>query len=210
MDGLLTKLEIRHTSNVWYIIIAVVMSSLNHPEDIPCLYRHIATLSDDNMLLRLREGLFKSFPIAGYPKVINALQELHKAVPDSVKANLNAGMRAENTWEDVVLQRERGLALFETIYERHSQRVLDSMSATHPDLAQTAINHLYGPVMSDTRILSAHDTSLILVAGLMAQNLPSQLKGHWNGARHNGVAEETLEEVKRLVEQMCEYYGIEI
>ncbi|KAF7730858.1 hypothetical protein EC973_001376 [Apophysomyces ossiformis] len=184
------------------------MTALNRPEDIPYIYERLPTLNDRQSFVRLREGIFKLFPIVGYPKVINALQRLNEVVPASIKADVTGSSRTQNKWEDVLAQRERGLAMFETTYGQHSQRVMDSLQACHPDMAETAITHLYGPIISDTTVLSTQDTSLIYVAGLMAQNLPEQLKGHWYGAQHHGATVEALEEVRRLVELTCGYYGV--
>lgn len=84
----------------------------------------------------------------------------------------------EESWQDVKSQIERGQQLFNVIYDRHSERVMKHLNTAYPDLAQTAINHLYGPVISETSIISAKETSLVMVATLMTQDAPQQLKSH--------------------------------
>ncbi|KAL0075390.1 AhpD-like protein [Phycomyces blakesleeanus] len=207
--------------DLWYILAAVVISTLNHPKHV-CQVYSVAEktivettlpeqqqIEKQKMVVRLREGLFKSFPIVGYPKVINALSELNQVIPDTVKLGLpTEPTRIEDSWEDVVEQRRRGRECFDKIYDRHSQRVIDIMQAGHPDLAQTALYHLYGPVLSDPRSLDGKDTSLVVVACLMAQNLPSQLKGHWYGALHQGVTLDELETVQKSVAKLCGFYNV--
>jgi alkylhydroperoxidase/carboxymuconolactone decarboxylase family protein YurZ len=116
-------------------------------------------------------------------------------------------MRQEETWHQVKDQRQRGQALFDNIYDRHTTRVMKTMDTIYPDLAQTAHYHIYGSVLSDTTVLSARETSLIVVAGCFAQNLASQLRGHSYGAIHNGASQQDLQRVYETVIALCQYYG---
>ena len=81
------------------------------------------------------------------------------------------------------------------------------MHTAYPDLAQTAINQLYGPILSETSIINAKETSLIMVAGLMVQNVPAQLRGHRYGALHQGATQQDLTRVENLVDLLSRYYG---
>jgi alkylhydroperoxidase/carboxymuconolactone decarboxylase family protein YurZ len=101
----------------------------------------------------------------------------------------------------------RGLSLFQQIYAHHTSRILTAMSNSYPDLAYTAIHHIYGGVLSETTILNARETSLIAVAGLIPLDCPSQLKGHLGGARNNGATEEDLRRVTELVKVVVRQWG---
>lgn len=114
--------------------------------------------------------------------------------------------RKEDTWSDVQLQRQRGEKLFDTIYGRYTEKVIHNMCSSHPDLAQTALHHLYGPTLSDESILSAKETSLVVVASLIVQNVPLQLKGHRYGAINNGATESEIKKLESLVYELAEYY----
>lgn len=141
--------------------------------------------------------------------MINSLQALASVTPDEVLARLpKSPIRSESSWEQVLDQRERGQRLFDTIYERHSQRVVEQMQSAYPDLAQTAIHHLYGPVLAETSIVSAKETSLLMVASLMVQDVPPQLKGHRYGALHHGATQQELGHVETLVHTLCRYYAV--
>ncbi|KAI8099341.1 AhpD-like protein [Halteromyces radiatus] len=211
-----------YLSNNWFIIAAVVISTLNHPEDIQQLYALInldidtmETLSSDEKLnlktkvvAKLRDAILKGFIAGGFPKTINGLQQLHKATPEAILDRLpKQPIRQEDTWEKVTAQRQRGKKLFDTIYDRHTDRVMNMMATSYPDLAQTAHYHLYGSVLSDTTTVSAKETSLIVVAGCFAQNLPSQLRGHAYGAVHNGASQQDLQQVYESVVVLCRHYG---
>ncbi|KAF7729751.1 hypothetical protein EC973_003829 [Apophysomyces ossiformis] len=199
------------------------MTTLNFPQDIPHVYRLVeesidtSSESEEQKLLdkvqvtmRLREGLLKTFIASGFPKTINALQHLSSATPDEVRAHLtNTPIRSEQSWEEVQDQRERGRALFGKIYERHTHRILNNMHTFYPDLAQAALHQLYGPILSETSVINARETSLVVVAGLMAQDLPDQLRGHVYGAIHNGSTKDELNRVEKLVGLLSSHYQVD-
>ncbi|KAI9320768.1 hypothetical protein BX666DRAFT_2024386 [Dichotomocladium elegans] len=204
-------------NQLWYVLAAVVMTSLNRPKDVPRIYEAVEksiqegkkddmTTEKSKVLMRMREGIFKSFVIIGYPKVINSLQALNTAVPSEVLAEIpTTPIRKETSWEDVNLQRERGYKLFDAVYDRHSKRVQENMHVAYPDLAQAAIHHLYGPVLAEPSIISAQETSLCIVAGLMVQDVPAQLRGHRYGALNQGATQQDLSRLESLVEIVTKY-----
>ncbi|KAI8356094.1 AhpD-like protein [Choanephora cucurbitarum] len=206
--------------NVDYLAAAAVINSVNQPKDIQHVYSVISTRiaqSDDspekktellsNVVLRLREAILKSFVIIGFPKTINTLQELARVTSEDVKKLLpKEPLRKDASWDDVQNERERGRKLFSKIYDRHTDKVISNMHNGYPDLAQTALHHLYGHVISETSVLSAKETSLVLVAALMAQNVPLQLVGHVHGAIHNGATDNEINRVKSIVTGLADYY----
>lgn len=116
--------------------------------------------------------------------------------------------RTELSWNDISKQRERGQHLFDTIYERHSKKVQDNMYTAYPDLGQAAIHQLYGPVLAESSVISAKETSLIMVAGLMLQDVPAQLKGHRYGALHHGATQQDLERLEIMVDIIARHYKV--
>lgn len=50
----------------------------------------------------------------------------------------------------------------------------------------------------------------MVVAGLMAENIPLQLKGHRYGAIHNGATEQEIRKVESLVSELADHYKIPI
>ncbi|CEI85712.1 hypothetical protein RMCBS344292_00169 [Rhizopus microsporus] len=211
--------------DIWYLASAVVMSSVNRPEDIQHIYDIVSdnvnkipnkTREEKNRLvskiiLRLREGVFKSHVIVGFPKTINALQTLSKVTPEEIKVLLpNKPLRKEETWSDVQNERQRGKALFDKIYDKHTDKVYNNMYNAYPDLAQTALHHLYGPTLAESSILNAKETSLVVVSSLMVQNVPLQLKGHLYGASHNGATQAEIDGVKDLVSKLADYYKVHV
>lgn len=66
----------------------------------------------------------------------------------------------------------------------------------------------YGYVLSNTSILTPAETSLVLVAGLVPQDVNPQLKGHLRGAVNNGCDVEGVRAVRDVVLWICEGGGM--
>ncbi|KAJ8658102.1 hypothetical protein O0I10_006109 [Lichtheimia ornata] len=209
--------------DLWYVLTAAAVSSLNHPEDVAHVY-HFVEKEIDGMnvsakekeeakikaVMRLRDGILKSYIAHGFPKTINGLKQLYNATPETIREKLpSSPIRRESTWNDIEEQRKRGRGLWDKIYDRHTERVANDMYKYYPDLGQVAFHHLYGPVLSETAILSGKESSMVLVTGLKAEDLGTQLRGHAYGALHQGATKEDLARIDNLVVRLCNYYHIE-
>jgi len=69
---------------------------------------------------------------------------------------------------------------------------------------------LYGYLLSNTAILTAGETSLVLVGGLVPQDVNPQLKGHLRGAVNNGVSVEGVRACREVVMWICEGSGMKL
>ncbi|KAI9266454.1 hypothetical protein BDA99DRAFT_505687 [Phascolomyces articulosus] len=212
-------------NDLWYIVACSAITSLNHPEDVEPVYKLVEQTIDESSklsasekedakvkaVLRMREGILKSFIASGFPKTINGLRHLHIATPDYIRTRLpQTPVRHEESWEEISQQRKRGKALFAKIYDKHSERVTNDMFTYYPDLAYVAINQLYGPVVSHTSVLSGKESSLILVTGLKAQDIALQLRGHAWGAIHQGATRDELSKINTMVNLLCQHYGVAV
>jgi len=75
------------------------------------------------------------------------------------------------------------------------------------DLGVTA-RLMYGYLLSNTDILSPVETSWVLMAGLIPQDVNPQLKGHLRGALNNGATSEQVLAVREIVIAICEASGM--
>ena len=175
---------------------------------------------------RFREGLVKSSAIIGLPKTINALMALKTGTPPhcldpapefASPENLNSsatGKEHDNPrWEEIyggspaeVMQ--RGTALFDTVYGKVSQRVMGQLASSASDLALVARLE-YGYILSArSDILNPVETSCVLLAGLIPQDVNPQLKGHLKGMVNNGASVEEVRAVRDMVIKICEVAGM--
>jgi alkylhydroperoxidase/carboxymuconolactone decarboxylase family protein YurZ len=62
---------------------------------------------------------------------------------------------------------------------------------------------MYGYVLSNTSVLSAAETSFVMIAGLIPQDVNPQLKGHLRGALNGGATVEQVKAVRNVVVELC-------
>ncbi|KKF95417.1 putative protein C17D11.03c [Ceratocystis platani] len=211
-------------SNTWYFITATALSILNRPDEISSVYKYALSHgpgSFDNspgdneklgMTRRIREALVKSAAIGGLPKTINALLELKQATPpaflDEPLATSPTQRRNEifGTPSAEVLQ--RGQTYFDMVYGKITQRVMGNMDRSGTeDLGLTA-RLMYGYILSNTNVLTPAETSYVILAALIPQDVNPQLKGHLKGAINGGATVENVRAVREVVIKICEASGM--
>ena len=75
------------------------------------------------------------------------------------------------------------------------------------DLGLTA-RLMYGYILSNPAVLTPVESSFVLIAGLVPQDVNPQLKGHLKGAVNNGASVEEVRAVRSIVLQICEAAGM--
>lgn len=174
---------------------------------------------------KLREALLKTSPLAGLPKAINGLHTLKEFTPSKLlpKASTidawEAAMKDEipcpeslrrvvECKEDQLEVVNRGLKQWNNIYNKVSNRVVNNLHSSYPDLWYFTLVHCYGPLFSFDKILSVPETSLVIISALVPQDVNPQLKGHLRGALNVGCDLETIEAVRTLSILVSEWCGI--
>ncbi|KAK9455311.1 AhpD-like protein [Dipodascopsis uninucleata] len=150
---------------------------------------------------KTREALLKGAALSGLPKAINSLIQLRNATPVQYRDTKVAR-------DDDVNEVERGIAFWNQVYGKVSRRVLSQMDSAYPDLAQYALNNVYAPLLSYTGILSAKETSFVVIACLIPQDVNPQLKGHLRGGLNNGATKEEIMRVRELAIKISMHCGI--
>ncbi|KAF5660003.1 carboxymuconolactone decarboxylase [Fusarium denticulatum] len=179
----------RHT---WYFITATTLSALNRPDELPEVFKNAigegsgttgnSVPSRDYQLhisRRLREALLKASAVGGMPKVgrprsINALMSLKSATPEDLldEPGMGTSLRHRDIHDTAPAQvLERGQAFFEAIYGKISRRIMGQLDRSGaPDLGLLA-RLTYGYVLSNTDVLTPAETSFVLIASLIPQDV---------------------------------------
>ncbi|GMM55663.1 Pxp2 protein [Maudiozyma humilis] len=205
------------------------MEMLNEPEEkrsamINEIYEQ-PTDSQRRLSARFRETLLKTGALAGLPRAINGLSTLKQYTPKSLLPETkeidvwNAAMGlADPCPQDGTLRKQmrdtqdvnevmhRGLDQWNMIYNKVSNRVVNNLNSSYPDLWYFTLMHVYGPLFSFDKILSKQETSLVVISSLVPQDVNPQLRGHLKGALNVGCDNDTVEAVRRLsilVSQWC-------
>ncbi|MHC4409348.1 MAG: carboxymuconolactone decarboxylase family protein [Planctomycetota bacterium] len=156
----------------------VAAAAVGRTDELPRLYReaHDAGISPAD----LAEATLQVFLFAGYPRTIVAFQALQAVAPGTPPL--------EPDRQDFT---ERGRAIFEEVYGKHAETVLEMLAGLHPDFARYVIHDAYGQVLGRP-FLPLVERELLAVAMLAALELPDQLKAHVRGARAAGATEDQI------------------
>ncbi|KAK2602691.1 hypothetical protein N8I77_009201 [Diaporthe amygdali] len=215
--------------DVWYTIVATTLCVLNRPDEIQAIYTHAVAadaganavadpVADHGRQLRiarrLREALLKASAIGGLPKTINALQELKKVVPPGCfdephgESPTNRRRDIYETPAPQVLQ--RGRRFFDECYGKVAGRVMTSLDYCGTEDLGLAVRLAYGYVLSTTEVLSEAETSFVMIAGLIPQDVNPQLKGHLRGALNGGASIEQVRAVRHVSIEVCRASGMRL
>ncbi|ODV91550.1 hypothetical protein CANCADRAFT_16741, partial [Tortispora caseinolytica NRRL Y-17796] len=199
-----------HLRKTWYLVAAAALSVSNRPEDVPILFKYALEheagsdqAAQKEIADRLREAILKSGALGGIPKTINSLMRLKDATPAHLRQE--KPIRTERSAEE---NYRIGKEFFDRVYTKISNRVFTQMSTSYPDLAQYVIPHAYGALLSFTGILTAKETSLVIIASLVPQDVNPQLKGHLKGALNNGASKEETMSARALALDITTSSGI--
>jgi alkylhydroperoxidase/carboxymuconolactone decarboxylase family protein YurZ len=102
----------------------------------------------------------------------------------------------------------RGETFFNKVYGKVSKRVMGQMDRSGTEDLGVTARLMYGYLLSNTRILTAAESSFVLIAGLVPQDVNPQLKGHLKGAINNGATVEEVRAVREVVMRICEASGM--
>ena len=120
----------------WYMCVIVNLSSLNYADVIPQVFSHLDTnllssLSDDqkyDAVQRIREGLVKSFGIAGAARTGNAIRVFANCTPENLLAKDSL---REQEPEEVAIK--RGNEFFGRVYDRNPLFKTEDTYRASPD-----------------------------------------------------------------------------
>lgn len=111
------------------------------------------------------------------PQTINALQSLNKAVPahlaDAPFGDSPTHRRRDMYDTPTAAVLDRGQVFFDQCYGKVAERVRTSLDQSGTEDLGLAVRLTYGYVLSPTGILSEAETSFVMIAGLIPQDVSS-------------------------------------
>ncbi|KAJ5767858.1 hypothetical protein N7533_000441 [Penicillium manginii] len=140
----------------------------------------------------MREVGLKCISFNGIPRTINSLNAFKTALPDTIADNLSKTPTRTPTPENISSIKDRGHALWDSIYRPFEKKLYNRLADSHPDLPVIILNSHYGALLSDPagRERSANAaagrvlTSIVAIACLRAQSgVAPQVLSHVFGLR---------------------------
>jgi hypothetical protein len=101
-------------------------------------------------------------------------------------------------WQAGPENRAKGEAWLNTIYKKNLSTATDNFIA-HKDFDFISREITYGLYLSDQRILGPVETELVVLTGIMIQNLPLETSWHLRGTRRVGVNSNDVELIQQCV-----------
>ncbi|PRP76443.1 hypothetical protein PROFUN_12055 [Planoprotostelium fungivorum] len=193
-------------TSLFPILSTVSIIPLNRPELTSELYKEVVIglshAGEDEIFTharRMREALIKSWPLVGFPYVINCMHAFKSAAATSEHGQVihhSKLKRPANPTTDpteAMRLRQAGRGLFDNIYRHNSERVLNALRSSSSDLHNSAVEIAYGLVLSPSHILSNKETGLLELTGCVVMGCGPQAKGHMMGAKNMGATAEEVE-----------------
>ncbi|KAK5138405.1 hypothetical protein LTR08_003466 [Meristemomyces frigidus] len=154
---------------------------------------------------RLREALVKLVSVVGVPKPLEAVFCMGEVEREEDK---DYSFSREH-WQSGEENKKRGEQWLAQIY-RHNDNKTKDMMAAHKDLRWLSVEITYGLYLSDHTILDGIDTELVVLSGIMLQNLPRETGWHLRGIRRIGVSFENVELIQQCIEKVAAFCGLQL
>lgn len=107
-------------------------------------------------------------------------------------------LRNREGWQTGPENLARGDAWLNKIYKQNLSTTTDNFSA-HKDFEFISREITYGFYLSDHSILGPVETELVVLSGIMIQNLPFETAWHLRGTRRVGVSFDDVELIQQCV-----------
>ncbi|OQD64005.1 hypothetical protein PENPOL_c008G01832 [Penicillium polonicum] len=214
---LFTELEHRFKAtnlgnDKWYILAISTLVASPDPERADQLYLHLTQQTDyatsaarQALIRRLREALVKSVPIVGVCKPIEAILAISEVERDEDKDYTFT----REGWQCDEANHERGTGWLQKLYARNTTGTLDLFDA-HKDFSWLSKEITYGLFLSDRQVLDDLDTQLVVLPGIMSQNLPKETHWHIRGTRRIGVPQEEVQVIWDCVQLVAQFFDVKL
>lgn len=187
----------------WFLIVLSTLTGAGKPGLAADLYLHLITLpqystSDARRTLmrRIREALVKAVSIIGVCRPLEAIMCIDAVTTEDDKER----SCSREGWQADVANHERGTAWLMKLYGENLKPI-DEMFNNQQDFGWISREITYGLYLSDHRILDGVETELVVLSGIMAQDLPRMVGWHLRACRRIGMSMEDCEAVQRCVSE---------
>lgn len=196
----------------WYLIVLAALVGGTEPEFTQQLYIHLinqpihqSTKSRQTLVRRLREALVKLVSIVGVCKPLEAILSISKVErPEDRDYTFT-----RQGWEADTANHERGANWLKKIYAGNTEDTLALFDA-HRDFRWISEEITYGLYLSDRQVLDDWDTEVVVLAGIMIQNLKLETKWHIRGALRVGMSVEDVKVIMGAVRKIAEFTDVKL
>ncbi|KAG9232605.1 hypothetical protein BJ875DRAFT_505896 [Amylocarpus encephaloides] len=183
----------------WYLVALSALVGVE-PEHVGTLYTYLINKAEYatsesrySLIRRIREGLVENVSIQGVAKPIEAIMSIVKVEqPEDMEFSCS-----RENWQ------------LGAIYKGNLSTATDNFKA-NKDFDWISRNITYGLYLSDHSILGPVETELIVLTGIMIQNLKLPTAWHLRGIRRVGVSQEDVEKLQQCIELVAQFGGVSL
>lgn len=166
--------------------------TMNSPESLTALHKLASQQGDAVRYAELiRETGLKCIGLNGIPRTINCLGGFRAALPEDVAKQLTTKPSRQPTVSNVESTKQKGRALWDSIYRPYESKLIEKLAQSHPDLPVHIVDSEYGSLFADPDRTPAPGqkvgriaTSIMAIACLRAQTgVGPQVTSHLFGLR---------------------------
>ena len=199
-------------SEKWYLVTLAALVGGTEPEFSDQLYLHLISQpsyqtasSRQALVRRLREALVKLTSIVGVCKPLEAILAISKVErPEDRDYTFT-----RKDWNADDANHERGATWLKKIYAGNTEDTLALFDA-HKDFRWISEEITYGLYLSDRQVLDDWDTEVIVLAGIMIQNLKLETKWHIRGALRVGMSKEDVKAIMQAVRKAAKLTDVKL
>ncbi|KAK6500156.1 hypothetical protein TWF481_010510 [Arthrobotrys musiformis] len=199
-------------SDKWYLLLIATLTYASDPDHIADLYTHLISRPDfatsearQGLVRRIRETLFKLVSLIGVCKPLTAIFKI-----DTIEKPEDKDYSfSREGWQADDKNLERGNGFLKKIYRHNSQFLTDKLTA-HRDFDWITWNVTYGLYLSDHAILTDVETELVVLCGILIQNLEAVTSFHLRGARRIGMSKEQVEQIHICCEKVARFCNVRV
>lgn len=196
----------------WFLIVISTLTAAGKPASAADIYLHLISLprytsteSRKELMRRLREALVKLVSIVGVCKPLEAVMCID-AVTEEEDRETSC---SREEWKCDEANHERGTKWLMKLYGENLKPI-DEMFNSHRDFGWISREITYGLYLSDHTILDGAETELVVLSGIMAQDLPKMVGWHLRACRRIGISMEDCEAMQRCIEICLEFAAVEL
>lgn len=196
----------------WYIMVISVLVGGTEPELSRQLYLYLiqqpafhTSASRQHLIRRLREALVKAVSIVGVCKPLEAIMAINQVEQEEDKDHTST----REAWQCDQANSDRAMTWMRKLYSKNTDSTL-ALFQDHKDFAWLSQNITYGLYLSDRQVLDDLDTQMVVLPGIMIQNLPNETRWHIRGTRRLGVSKEDVQIVWNGVNSIATRLGIRV
>ncbi|CAA9959032.1 hypothetical protein PTMSG1_02559 [Pyrenophora teres f. maculata] len=196
----------------WYLLLLAAMVGGGQFNFVPLLYKQLIQRPEYQtseqrkaLMRRIREALVKLVPIVGVCKPLDAIFCINDVTAPEDK---DYSFSREG-WQCDEANSQRGNAWLSKLYQ-HNLTGINDVLASHKDFGWISKQITYGLYLSDHSILSGIESELVVIAGIMIQNLPRETAWHMRAIRRLGNSMEDVETLQQNVELIARFCGLRL